>query len=151
MKKKKKLTKKQVIILIIITIILGIICYFSATEITKSIIDHKTMEEKMKNDNFSRLTKVDTVDNITLTDLINNFNKLSDSEINLNSITNNRITINNIEIYFYLKDNNINITSINFNYKTSKVKEIISNMIIPIIIILAKKLLTLYIIRYLRL
>ncbi len=130
MKKKKKLTKKQVIILIIITIILGIICYFSATEITKSIIDHKTMEEKMKNDNFSSLTKVDTVDNITLTDLINNFNKLSDSEINLNSITNNRITINNIEIYFYLKDNNINITSINFNNKTSKVKEIISNMII---------------------
>ena len=58
MKKKTKLTKKQIIILIIITIILGTICYFLSVEITKSIIDHKTIEEKMKSEDFKDLRKL---------------------------------------------------------------------------------------------
>ena len=129
-KEKKKLTWKQVIVLIIITIVLGIICYFIATEITKSIIDHRTMEEKLKNEDYSDLIRPDTIDNITLDDLISNYNKISEDIIDLNNITDHKITIDDIEIEFYLKDdNNINIIGINFNNK-NKVKKDISNMII---------------------
>lgn len=131
-KEKKKLTWKQVIVLIIITIVLGIICYFIATEITKSIIDHRTMEEKLKNEDYSDLIRPDTIDNITLDDLISNYNKISEDIIDLNNIIDHKITIDDIEIEFYLKDdNNINIIGINFNNKNkNKVKKVISNMII---------------------
>ena len=130
-KEKKKLTKKQIIILIIVTIILGIICYFAATEITKSIIDHKTIEEKMNNDDFDSLRELDTIDDITLEDLINSYNELSDDEIDYSDISDNKVNVDNIEILFNLKDDsNVNIVSINFNSRTSKVKDIISNMII---------------------
>ena len=54
-KDKKKLTKKQIIILIVVTIVLGTLCYFISTEITKSIIDHKTMEERLKNEEYPDL------------------------------------------------------------------------------------------------
>lgn len=128
-KEKKKLTKKQIIIIIIVTIILGIICYFASTEITKSIIDHKTMEEKFKNDNFESLRELDTIDNITLEDLVNNFNEISEDDINIDNISDDSITINDIKISFYYQDENISIVSINFN-KKSKAKELISNMII---------------------
>ncbi len=128
-KEKKKLTKKQIIIIIIVTIILGIICYFVSTEITKSIIDHKTMEKKLKNDDFESLRELDTIDNITLEGLINNFNEVNDNDINIDNISDDSITINDINISFYYQDENISIVSINFN-KKSKAKELISNMII---------------------
>ncbi len=130
-KPNKKLTRKQIIILTIVTIILGIICYLISTEITKSIIDHKTIEEKMKSDDFSDLTEIDTIDNITLQDLINNYNDISDEKIDINNINDNKITIKDIEIVFNLKDdNNINIISINFKKKSKDTKKLISNMII---------------------
>lgn len=129
-KEKKKLTKKQLIILIIVTIILGILCYFITTEITKSIIDYKTMEEKLENEDYSNLIKPDTIGNITLDNLISNYNKRNDDVIDINSITDNKLIIDDIEIEFYLKeDNNINIISINFNNKNNA-KEVINNMII---------------------
>ncbi len=130
-KEKKKLTKKQIIIFIIATIILSILCYFITIEITKSIIDHKTVAKWEKEDSYSDLIEVDTIDNISLQDLINNFNEITDEDINIEDINNNKITIDNIELIFNLKDdNNINIVSINFNNKNNKVKELISNMII---------------------
>lgn len=129
-KEKKKLTKKQIIILVIITIILGIICYFASTEITKSIIDHKTMAEKMKNEDFSNLIEVDTIDNLNLNDLIDNYNNISNNNIDINIIENNKIEIDDTEIEFITKDDNISIISINFNKKSNKVKKNISNMII---------------------
>lgn len=128
-KEKKKLTRKQLIILIIVTIVLGTICYFIATEITKSIIDHKTMEEKLEKENFTNLTEPDTINNINLQEFISNYNEISNSAIDINSINNNKIIIDNIEIEFNLKNNNINIISINFN-KKKQAKELISNMII---------------------
>ena len=128
-KEKKKLTRKQLIILIIVTIVLGTICYFIATEITKSIIDHKTMEEKLEKENFTNLTEPDTINNINLQEFISNYNEISNSTIDINSINNNKIIIDNIEIEFNLKNNNINIISINFN-KKKQAKELISNMII---------------------
>ena len=129
-KEKKKLTKKQIIILVIITIILGIICYFASTEITKSIIDYKTMAEKMKNEDFSNLIEVDTIDNLSLNDLIDNYNNISNNNIDINIIENNKIEIDDTEIEFITKDDNISIISINFNKKSNKVKKNISNMII---------------------
>ena len=129
-KEKKKLTKKQIIILIVVTIILGILSYAIATEITKSIIDHKTMAEKRENEDYHDLIEPDTINNISLETLIDNYNNLTDNKININSIIDNKIMIDNNEITFFLEDNNINIIRINFNKKNNSTKEIISNMII---------------------
>ena len=129
MKKKTKLTKKQIIILIIITIILGTICYFLSVEITKSIIDHKTIEEKMKSEDFKDLRKLETISNINLLNLVNNYNDISSEDINIILIENNKIKINDIEIEFIIKNENVSITSINFNKKNNTIKSIISNMI----------------------
>ena len=129
MKKKTKLTKKQIIILIIITIILGTICYFLSVEITKSIIDHKTIEEKMKSEDFKDLRKLETISNINLLNLVNNYNDISSEDINILLIENNKIKINDIEIEFIIKNENVSITSINFNKKNNTIKSIISNMI----------------------
>lgn len=128
-KDKKKLTKKQIIILIVVTIVLGTLCYFISTEITKSIIDHKTMEERLRNEEYPDLIEPDTISNISLNDLINNFNEISEEDIDINSIVDNKIKINDIEIEFYLNESNVNIISINFN-KKSDVQDIITDMII---------------------
>ena len=129
-KERKKLTRKQLIILIVVTIILGIICYFASTEITKNIIDKRTMEKRLANEDYSDLRELDTINNITLNDLINSFNEISDSDINIDDINDNKVMINDIEIEFNLNGDNINIISINFKKKSNDVKELISNMII---------------------
>ena len=128
-KDKKKLTKKQIIILIVVTIVLGTLCYFISTEITKSIIDHKTMEERLKNEEYPDLIEPDTISNISLNDLINNFNEISEEDIDINSIVDNKTTMNDIEIEFYLNEDNVSIISINFN-KKSDAQDIITDMII---------------------
>ena len=128
-KDKKKLTKKQIIILIAVTIVLGTLCYFISTEITKSIIDHKTMEKRLRNEEYPDLIEPDTISNISLNDLINNFNEISEEDIDINSIVDNKININDIEIEFYLNESNVNIISINFN-KKSDAQDIITDMII---------------------
>lgn len=128
-KDKKKLTKKQIIILIAVTIVLGTLCYFISTEITKSIIDHKTMEKRLRNEDYPDLIEPDTISNISLNDLINNFNEISEEDIDINSIVDNKINIDDIEIEFYLNESNVNIISINFN-KKSDAQDIITDMII---------------------
>ena len=128
-KDKKKLTKKQIIILIAVTIVLGTLCYFISTEITKSIIDHKTMEKRLRNEEYPDLIEPDTISNISLNDLINNFNEISEEDIDINSIVDNKIKINDIEIEFYLNEDNVSIISINFN-KKSDAQDIITDMII---------------------
>ena len=128
-KDKKKLTKKQIIILIVVTIVLGVLCYFISTEITKSIIDHKTMEENLKNEEYPDLIEPDTISNISLNNLINKFNEISKEDIDINSIVDNKINIDDTEIEFYLNDENINIISINFN-KKKNAQDVITNMII---------------------
>ena len=128
-KDKKKLTKKQIIILIAVTIVLGTLCYFISTEITKSIIDHKTMEKRLRNEEYPDLIEPDTISNISLNDLINNFNEISEEDIDINSIVDNKTNMNDIEIEFYLNESNVNIISINFN-KKSDAQDIITDMII---------------------
>ena len=128
-KDKKKLTKKQIIVLIVVTIVLGTLCYLISTEITKSIIDHKTMEKRLRNEEYPDLIEPDTISNISLNDLINNFNEISEEDIDINSIVDNKTNMNDIEIEFYLNESNVNIISINFN-KKSDAQDIITDMII---------------------
>ena len=129
-KEKKKLTKKQLIILTIVTIILGIICSFLATEITKSIIDHKSVEEMLADDDVSDLQTLDTIEKINLETLISNYNDITDTAIDINDIDNDKINIDeNINISFYLTDDNVYITTINFKKENNSTKDIIYDMI----------------------
>ena len=128
-KEKKKLTKKQIIIIIILTIILGIICYFISTEVTKSIIDHRTMEEKKKKENFYDLRDLDTIENIDLNTFISNYNEVSNSDIGVEDIVDNTINIADMKINFATNNNYLTIVSINFAKKNKASKEIISNII----------------------
>ena len=126
-KEKKKLTKKQIVILVIITIVLGVICYFASTEITKSIIDHRTMNERLEKAREESLMTVDTIDNISLEDLVKKFNEISDDKLD---VDNNTAVINDMKIEFYLDDNNVSITTIDFNKRNKDAKDLISNMIL---------------------
>ncbi|HIS38392.1 MAG TPA: hypothetical protein IAB45_02665 [Candidatus Onthousia faecavium] len=129
-KEKKKLTKKQLIILTIVTIILGIICYFLATEITKSIIDHRSVKEMLADDDVSDLQTLDTIEKINLETLISNYNDITDTAIDINDIDNDKINIDeNINISFYLTDDNVYITTINFKKENNSTKDIIYDMI----------------------
>lgn len=126
-KEKKKLTKKQIIILVIVTIVLGVICYFASTEITKSIIDHRTMNERLEKAREDSLMTVDTIENISLDDLVKKFNEISDDKLD---VDNNTAVINDMKIEFYLDDNNVSITTIDFNKRNKDAKDLISNMIL---------------------
>lgn len=126
-KEKKKLTKKQIIILVIVTIVLGVICYFASTEITKSIIDHKTMNERLEKAREDSLMTVDTIENISLDDLVKKFNEISDDKLDVN---NNTAVINDMKIEFYLNDNNVSITTIDFAKRNKDAKDLISKMIL---------------------
>ena len=128
-KETKKLTKKQIIILIIVTIILGILCYFISTEVTKSIIDHRTMAEKRENENYEDIIKIDTITNIDINTFINNYNEISNEDISSSDIVDNVINIGDCEIEFVINDNHLSITSVNFNKKNKSNKEIIRNII----------------------
>ena len=128
-KETKKLTRKQIIILIIVTIILGILCYFISTEVTKSIIDHKTMAEKRENENYEDIIKIDTIENIDINTFINNYNEISNEDISSSDIVDNVINIGDCEIEFVINDNHLSITSVNFNKKNKSNKEIIRNII----------------------
>ena len=128
-KETKKLTRKQIIILIIVTIILGILCYFISTEVTKSIIDHKTMAEKRENENYEDIIKIDTITNIDINTFINNYNEISNEDISSSDIVDNVINIGDCEIEFVINDNYLSITSVNFNKKNKSNKEIIRNII----------------------
>ena len=120
-KETKKLTKKQIIILVIVTIVLGVICYFASTEITKSIIDHKTMNERLEKAREDSLMTVDTIENISLDDLVKKFNEISDDKLDVN---NNTAVINDMKIEFYLNDNN------DFAKRNKDAKDLINKMIL---------------------
>ena len=124
---KKKLTKKQIIILVIVTIVLGVICYFASTEITKSIIDHRTMNERLEKAREDSLMTVDTIENINLDDLVKKFNEISDDKL---EVDDNTAVINDMKIEFYLDDNNVSITTIDFAKRNKDAKDLISNMIL---------------------
>lgn len=130
-KKKEKLTKRQIVILVIVTLVLGIICYLVATEITKSVIDKKTMEEKMKKEDFSDLTELVSLENISFDDYINKYNEIiNNDDLKINNTGDNSITINDNTITFYLDDdNNVTISKVDFKKKNNTAKNIIIGLI----------------------
>lgn len=133
MKKKKneKLKQRQIVILVITTLVLGIICYLLATEITKSVIDKKTMEEKMKKEDFSDLTKLVSLENISFDDYVNKYNEIiNNDDLKINNTVDNSITINDNDITFYLDDdNNVTISKVDFKKKNNTAKNIIIGLI----------------------
>lgn len=133
MKKKKneKLKKRQIVILVITTLVLGIICYLLATEITKSVIDKKAMEEKMKKEDFSDLTKLVSLENISFDDYVNKYNEIiNNDDLKINNTVDNSITINENDITFYLDDdNNVTISKVDFKKKNNTAKNIIIGLI----------------------
>ncbi len=133
MKKKKneKLKKRQIVILVITTLVLGIICYLLATEITKSVIDKKAMEEKMKKEDFSDLTKLVSLENISFDDYVNKYNEIiNNDDLKINNTVDNSITINDNDITFYLDDdNNVTISKVDFKKKNNTAKNIIIGLI----------------------
>ena len=133
MKKKKneKLKKRQIVILVITTLVLGIICYLLATEITKSVIDKKAMEEKMKKEDFSDLTKLVSLENISFDDYVNKYNEIiNNDDLKINNTADNSITINDNDITFYLDDdNNVTISKVDFKKKNNTAKNIIIGLI----------------------
>ena len=70
---------------------------------------------------------VDTIDNISLDDLVKKFNEISDDKLDVND---NTAVINDMKIEFYLDDNNVNITTIDFEKRNKDAKNLISNMIL---------------------
>lgn len=133
MKKKKneKLKKRQIVILVITTLVLGIICYLLATEITKNVIDKKAMEEKMKKEDFSDLTKLVSLENISFDDYVNKYNEIiNNDDLKINNTADNSITINDNDITFYLDDdNNVTISKVDFKKKNNTAKNIIIGLI----------------------
>ena len=83
----------------------------------------------MKSEDFKDLREVDTIDNISLDNLLNNYNDISDNDIDISLIEDNKVKIDDTEIEFIIKDENVSIISINFNKKNNTVKSIISDMI----------------------
>ena len=133
MKKKKneKLKQRQIVILVITTLVLGIICYLLATEITKSVIDKKTMEEKMKKEDFSDLTKLVSLENISFDDYVNKYNEIiNNDDLKITNTVDNSITLNDNDITFYLDDdNNVTISKVDFKKKNNTAKNIIIGLI----------------------
>lgn len=131
MKKNEKLKKRQIVILVITTLVLGIICYLLATEITKSVIDKKAMEEKMKKEDFSDLTKLVSLENISFDDYVNKYNEIiNNDDLKINNTVDNSITINDNDITFYLDDdNNVTISKVDFKKKNNTAKNIIIGLI----------------------
>lgn len=136
MKKKKntkKLTNKQKIILVLITIILGVGAYFLGTILTKNYLNKKNMVNK--DIDFSEMTKLETVDSISLDKLIKQYNKVL-TENNLASYgidydnlskKNNlyEYTINNVTYVFQTTNKKVEIMTIYYKEENDDIKEII--------------------------
>ena len=73
-KTKKSLNKKDKIIVVLLAIILGFCSYLLGTNITKKYLD-KQKKENEKID-FSEMSKLETIKNISLTKLLENYNNI---------------------------------------------------------------------------
>jgi|GEM_PF-5622454 len=135
--KKKKLTKKNKIILILITIVLGIGAYFLGAKLTKSYLDKES--KKANKIDFSEMTKLETIENISLKKLVANYNKILEekgldkyiiSQAKMDKKDNfYEYTINNITYVFQVTNNNVDITTIYYKEESDETKEIVKAFI----------------------
>ena len=132
-KERRKLTKKQKIIVIIIAIILGTGAYFLGTVITKTYLNNKKKEDQKID--FSEMTKLETIKNVSIDKLVSNYNKLlADKNLDKYKIDSNKLdkkdtlyeyTTNNITYVFQVNKNKVEIMTIYYKEENDDTKELI--------------------------
>lgn len=132
-KERRKLTKKQKIIIIIIAIILGAGAYFLGTVVTKTYLNNKKKEDQKID--FSEMTKLETIKNVSIDKLVSNYNKLlADKNLDRYKIDSNKLdkkdtlyeyTTNNITYVFQVNKNKVEIMTIYYKEENDDTKELI--------------------------
>lgn len=132
-KAKKSLNKKDKIIIVLLAIILGFCSYLLGTNITKKYLD-KQKKESEKID-FSEMSKLETIKNISLTKLLENYNNiikekdLESYQVNSKNLEKKdnlyEYTTNGITFVFQTDNKNVSVMSIYYKEESDTVKEII--------------------------
>lgn len=135
--KKKQFTKKDKLIIILIAVILGTCSYLLGINITKNYLDKK---EKANDEiNFSEMSKLETIKNISLTKLVKNYNDI----IKDKDMVNYQIDYKNLEkkdkLYEYITnsitfvfqvDNKyVSVMSIYYREESETIKEVIKALL----------------------
>ena len=132
-KAKKSLNKKDKIIIVLLAIILGFCSYLLGTNITKKYLD-KQKKESEKID-FSEMSKLETIKNISLTKLLENYNNiikekdLESYQVNSKNLEKKdnlyEYTTNGITFVFQTDNKNVSVMSIYYKEESDTTKEII--------------------------
>ncbi len=132
-KTKKKFNKKDKIIIVLLAIILGFCSYLLGANITKKYLD-KQKKESDKID-FSEMSKLETIKNISLTKLLENYNNiikekdLESFKVNSKNLEKKdnlyEYTINDITFVFQVDNKYVSVMSIYYKEESDTTKEII--------------------------
>ncbi len=130
---KKKLNKKDKIIIVLLAIILGFCSYLLGTNITKNYLD-KQKKESDKID-FSEMSKLETIKNISLTKLLENYNDiikekgLKNYQVNSKNLEKKdnlyEYTTDDITFIFQVDNKYVSIMSIYYKEENDTTKEVI--------------------------
>lgn len=130
---KKKLNKKDKIIIALLAIILGFCSYLLGTNITKNYLDKK--EKENDKIDFSKMTKLETIENISLTKLLENYNNiikekgLKNYQVNSKNLEKKdnlyEYTTNDITFVFQVDNKYVSIMSIYYKEESDTTKEVI--------------------------
>ena len=132
-KAKKSLNKKDKIIIVLLAIILGFCSYLLGTNITKKYLD-KQKKESEKID-FSEMSKLETIKNISLTKLLENYtNIIKEKDLESYQVNSKNLekkdnlyeyTTNGITFVFQTDNKNVSVMSIYYKEESDTTKEII--------------------------
>lgn len=132
-KTKKSLNKKDKIIIVLLAIILGFCSYLLGINMTKKYLD-KQKKESEKID-FSEMSKLETIKNISLTKLLENYNNiikekdLENYQVNSKNLEKKdnlyEYTTNGITFVFQTDNKNVSVMSIYYKEESDTTKEII--------------------------
>ena len=132
-KTKKSLNKKDKIIIVLLAIILGFCSYLLGTNMTKKYLD-KQKKESEKID-FSELSKLETIMNISLPKLLENYiniikeKDLASYQVNSKNLEKKdnlyEYTTNGITFVFQTDNKNVSVMSIYYKEESDTTKEII--------------------------
>ena len=130
-KEKKPLTKKRILFLTVMTIVLGILAYFLGTVIAKAVLDYQNKDQEV---DFSDLIEVDTIEDMTLENLLTRYNQLLeehslsayqiDQEALHNTEHGKSITVSEVEFVFQTEGDDVEISAINYKEETEETKEL---------------------------
>ena len=130
-KEKKPLTKKRILFLTVMTIVLGILAYFLGTVIAKAVLDYQNKDQEV---DFSDLIEVDTIEDMTLENLLTRYNELLeehglssyhiDQEALRDTEQGKSITVSDVEFVFQTEGDDVEISAINYKEETEETKEL---------------------------